>query len=75
MPTIARFNGLKICIFPGDHAPPHFHVMYQGTAFQVRLDNLQVLAGRANRRAFALAVEWAARNGQLLSNRWDEING
>ena len=28
--TVARVNGLKVMIRPGEHGVPHFHVAYQG---------------------------------------------
>jgi hypothetical protein len=30
MPTIAYFLGIAVRMFFNDHAPPHFHVRYQG---------------------------------------------
>jgi hypothetical protein len=28
MPTIVRFNGIKINMYNGDHKPPHIHAGY-----------------------------------------------
>ena len=28
MPTIDIFNGIKICVYNGDHRPPHIHAQY-----------------------------------------------
>ena len=76
MPTIVRLSEtVRICMYAGDHNPPHFHVLTNdGTAFMVRLDTLQVLAGRASTRAFATAVAWAASNRDLLAGRWNDLN-
>jgi hypothetical protein len=27
MPTVARFNGLRVVIYPNDHRPAHIHVI------------------------------------------------
>lgn len=28
MPVITRFYGMVIKMYPNDHVPPHFHVIY-----------------------------------------------
>jgi hypothetical protein len=28
MPTIDIIDGIKICIYNGEHRPPHFHASY-----------------------------------------------
>lgn len=30
MPTITRFDGLRVVIYPNDHRPAHVHVIGQG---------------------------------------------
>jgi Domain of unknown function (DUF4160) len=30
MPTVHRFHGLRVVIYPNDHRPPHVHVMGKG---------------------------------------------
>ncbi len=30
MPTVHRFHGLRVVIYPGDHRPAHVHVMGRG---------------------------------------------
>lgn len=30
MPTVHRFHGLRVVIYPNDHRPAHVHVMGQG---------------------------------------------
>lgn len=74
MPTLARLAELKICMYAGDHNPPHFHVLGPGYAFMVRLDNLQILRGSATADAFARAVAWASQNRGLLAEKWADLN-
>ena len=74
MPTLVRLADLKICMFAGDHNPPHFHVLGPDVAFQVRLDTLQVLRGRAKPSALARAVAWAADNRAMLDREWANLN-
>ena len=79
MPTIVRLtDSVKICIYggPTEHNPPHFHVLTgDGKAFCVRIDNLQILKGVADRKAFAMAVTWAEANRETLLRRWRDLNG
>lgn len=77
MPTLVRLSdSVKICMYAGDHNPPHFHVLTgDGKAFMVRLDTLQVLAGAASAKAFASAVAWAVHNREMLAARWSDLNG
>lgn len=77
MPTIVRLTDtVRICMYAGDHNPPHFHVLTgDGGAFMVRVDTLQILRGTASAEAFALAVGWAADNRETLAARWDDLNG
>ena len=53
MPTGVHLSeAVRICMFAGDHNPPHFRVlMGDGKAFMVRLDTLQILRGRAEPKA------------------------
>ena len=30
MPTVLRFGGLRVVVYPNDHRPAHVHVMGQG---------------------------------------------
>ncbi len=71
MPEICRFLGIIITINYNDHAPPHFHVRYDGQRAIVGVQSLTVLQGRLSPRVFGLVMEWAAlHQGELMGN-WD----
>ena len=76
MPSLARLDKLILAMNgkPREHAPPHFHVSGPDVNFTVRLDNLQVLAGKYDRKAFAVAVGWAEENMGMLLAKWSELN-
>jgi hypothetical protein len=76
MPEIVRLSNSKICIFPGDHAPPHFHLMGLGWAVQSEIASLELMRGRAPRRDLAEAIEWASapENLALLAREWRRLN-
>lgn len=77
MPTIVRLSdAVRICMYAGDHNPPHFHVLTgDGKAFMVSIDTLQVIKGTVHARASALAVAWARENRETLAARWSDLNG
>jgi len=71
MPELSRFYGIIIRMFYGDHAPPHFHAVYQGGEIQVNINTLAVIEGDMSRRAQALVLEWAALHQAELREAWE----
>ena len=57
MPELSRFYGIIIRMFYGDHAPPHFHAVYQGEQVQIGIETLAVMNGAMRRRALVLVLE------------------
>lgn len=39
MPTIDSFDGIKICIYGGDHRPLHFHAIYNEYEIVIEIEN------------------------------------
>lgn len=74
MPTIAEFDGIRICIYGEDHAPPHFHILYAEHEALVRISDLAVMRGGLPRAAQRKALDWAADNQALLALRWVQLN-
>ncbi len=71
MPEIARFYGIIIKLFFGDHPPPHFHAVYGEYVGVFRIDTLQMIEGDLPNRAKKLVVEWAELHRQELTDMWD----
>ena len=38
MPTVLRFGGLRVVVYPNDHRPPHVHVISGGCEAVFRLN-------------------------------------
>ena len=74
MPTIKRFGSLQVRMYPSDHLPPHFHVVGPDTETLVRLDGLEILAGRARKEDLKPALAWAADNLAVLWQTWRSLN-
>lgn len=71
MPELSRFYGIIIRMFYGDHAPPHFHAVYQNEEVQVSIETLEVIEGQMSRRAVALILEWATLHRAELRQAWE----
>jgi hypothetical protein len=71
MPEIARFYGIVIKLYFGDHPPPHFHAVYGECMGLMSIDNLQMVEGDLPPRALRLVVEWASLNQAELLRMWE----
>jgi hypothetical protein len=71
MPEIARFYGIIIYMYFGDHPLPHLHARYGGSQAKLALRTGEVLRGNLPPRALKLVQEWIAlRRTELLAN-WE----
>ncbi|GIX50473.1 MAG: hypothetical protein KatS3mg132_667 [Limisphaera sp.] len=71
MPEVSRFFGIRIVFFYNDHAPPHFHALYEGrkAAFDIR--TLQMTDGVLPPRVRGFVVEWASQHQPELEAAWE----
>jgi hypothetical protein len=53
-----------------EHAPPHFHVVYNEYEAAVSVDGLEIIKGKLPGRVLGLAVEWAVEHQQELRENW-----
>lgn len=70
MPEIARFYGIVIKLYFGDHPPPHFHASYAEFVEVIDIKTLERLEGFLPARAKALVIEWAKVNQNELHKMW-----
>lgn len=59
MPELARFYGIVIQMYFGDHPPPHFHAIYGGHKAVIDIESLALVEGHLPPRARGLVIEWA----------------
>ncbi|MFK5970321.1 MAG: DUF4160 domain-containing protein [Candidatus Marithrix sp.] len=74
MPEIARFYGIVIKLFFGDHLPPHFHAIYGEYVGLFNINTLEMIEGDLPKRAKKLVIEWAEINQNELKEMWDKQN-
>jgi hypothetical protein len=75
MPTIIRFGNVKIAMYPGDHNPPHFHLLTPDHAAIVSLATLEIIAGFVPRQTYEMARAWAVDHMDELWSKWTDLNG
>lgn len=69
MPSICQFNGIMIYMYFLDHAPPHFHAIYQGQQIVVGIDPAVILQGTLPVPQQTRVLQWARkRKHELLAN-------
>ena len=51
MPTLVELATCKIQVYAGDHAPPYFKIYGPGTNANVAIETLELIAGKAHRKA------------------------
>jgi hypothetical protein len=71
MPEIARFYGIIIKLFFGDHPPPHFHAVYGEYVGLFNIDTLEMIEGDLPKRANKLVIEWATIHKDEMKKMWD----
>ena len=71
MPEIARFYGIIIKLFFGDHPPPHFHAVYGEYVALFNIETLEMIEGDLPVRARKLVVEWASAYQSELKSMWE----
>ena len=80
MPTVHRFEGLRVVIYPNDHRPAHVHVMGNGCEAVFKLNapdgppDLRENYGFAARELAAIKDELAHQLKRLYA-QWRTIHG
>jgi hypothetical protein len=68
---VARIKGLKVEIFPREHAPPHFHVSAGDINATFAIDDGRLLSGDIDGRSLRLVQWWYERGKPLLIDTWN----
>lgn len=70
MPLISYFFGISIRMYHDDHAPPHFHVEYQGHEAFVEIRTGEIISGTFPKRAARIVKEWCLEHQEELRDNW-----
>ncbi|CAN2040990.1 Transcriptional regulator [Candidatus Magnetomoraceae bacterium gMMP-15] len=70
MPRICYFLGISIYMYWNEHAPPHFHAVYNDYGGVVSIKTGEVIRGKLPPKVSSLIKEWVKSNQTLLMNNW-----
>jgi hypothetical protein len=70
MPVISYFFGIYIRMYHNDHAPPHFHVEYQGHEAFISIATGEVMDGELPKKAQQLVRDWCLMHQSALTENW-----
>ena len=70
MPTVVFVDGIRIVIYPDDHAPPHFHAWKDGRDAKFEIETGRLISGAMDRGSIRKVQRWTALNGDLLMKVW-----
>ena len=73
MPVISYFLGITISMYFGDHAPPHFHVDYQGHEALINIATGEVMKGRLPPTVRRLVSEWLTLHREELFTNFQKV--
>jgi hypothetical protein len=75
MPKLSHFFGIDIVLWTREdpHQLAHFHAVYGDEEVSIAIGTLEILAGKMNRRALALVIEWAIQHRPELLAAWDDL--
>lgn len=71
MPRISLFLGISIYMYWSDHAPPHFHAIYNEYGGAVDIQTGKVISGELPKRVKKLIREWAKLHEAELLQNWE----
>ena len=58
-------------MFYSDHAPPHFHAIYNEYELVVGISRIKIMYGAIPSRVRSMVLEWAALHQQELLEDWE----
>jgi hypothetical protein len=70
MPTISIFFGIIIQMHWRDHAPPHYHALYQGFEALIAIESGDIIAGDLPTKAKRILREWTEEHRDALMANW-----
>ncbi|MEG0152581.1 MAG: DUF4160 domain-containing protein [Cellulosilyticaceae bacterium] len=71
MLVITRFYGMVIKMYPNDHVPPHFHVIYNEYNGVFSIEELEMIEGDLPNKAKRMILEWAEMYKVQLLQMWN----
>ena len=74
MPSIDRFNGIKINVYNIEHPPPHVHAIYNEYEALVEIESGNIYAGDLPVNQKRQVIAWIRDNVEWALNVFYELN-
>ncbi|MEM1217838.1 MAG: DUF4160 domain-containing protein [Bacteroidota bacterium] len=74
MACIKSIDSIKIFIYPRDHNPPHFHVIYAEYEMMIEIKTLTKMLGELPKKQEKKVLEWARANQDFIYKKWKQYN-
>ena len=74
MPPIHMLGAIKILMYFNDHAPPHFHAVYNEFEALISINTLEILRGHLPKNQRKTVINWASGNQAFLMAKWIAFN-
>lgn len=74
MPTIDKFNGIKIHVYNGEHRPPHIHADYNEFEVLIEIERIIVYSGDLPNKQLKQVFDWLAGNADWALEVFFELN-
>lgn len=68
---VDNVDGLKIEIFPNEHAPPHFHIRANGITAVFSIIDCSLIQGEIGSREYKMVQWWYRRSRKKLIEFWN----
>ncbi|MFM9959672.1 MAG: DUF4160 domain-containing protein [Planctomycetaceae bacterium] len=62
MPKISQFYGIEIQMYWYDHAPPHFHAIYDSSGASITIETSEITHGSLPPRVAGMVREWSLQH-------------
>ena len=69
---VAQVGGLRIEVYPNEHAPPHFHAVSPHVDASFAIEDCTLLHGSVSGKDFRKIQHWHRAFKPLLIERWNE---
>jgi len=70
MGELARFYGMVIWMYSGDHDPPHLHILHSGKVSRISLEG-EIIENYLPARKLKILKKWMEQHKEELDSNWE----
>jgi hypothetical protein len=71
MSIIGIVDAAKLYMYPNDHPPPHFHVLFAGYRAVIDIPTMKLIRGSLPKAKLRAIMRWAKPRRAELLDAWD----